>query len=253
MKSCKKGVVKKPIKACCPIIVNKQIITEVNGKCGPRGPVGPCGPRGPVGPYGPAGARGLQSLRGLTGATGATGAPRVSAGAPIIPFASGVPLSLTSALGDEAATVGLVGFGNALSGIELDATGDIVLDPLTGLSGSNFAFTMPRDGVITSTTAFFNVTAAIALAGSATITAQLFISDSPSSNTFSPIGGTAVTLTTITTPVAVGAGTATGASLPLSIAVAAQSRLLMVFSVSTTGVLGTGVVAGVGSAGLTII
>ncbi|MDQ8736363.1 hypothetical protein [Paenibacillus sp. LHD-38] len=123
-KSCKKRCVKKPVKACCPIIVNKQInapkiiVDAQKGANGSRGSVGPRGPRGPRGLTGP---RGLRGLRGLTGAPGAAADdPGLAAGGAIVAYASGIAsVELVSLLTGAIDTVSLVGFGSSTIGVGL--------------------------------------------------------------------------------------------------------------------------------------
>nr|WP_272898894.1 exosporium glycoprotein BclB-related protein [Brevibacillus laterosporus] len=102
-----------------------------------------------------------------------------------MPFASGTPLA-----GGLAGT--RVGFGSSAPTVfALGTTID-----LTGAVGTllNFAYTVPRDGIITSISAYFSTTATISLIGTTvTITAQLYSSPTPN-NTFNPVQGTIVTL-----------------------------------------------------------
>ena len=143
-----------------------------------------------------------------------------------------------------------VGFGSSAASLSvLGATID-----LTGAAGTllNFAYSVPRAGTITDIAAYFSVTTALALVGSTiTITAQLYSSTTPD-NTFSPIAGTAVTLA----PALIGAvaiGAVSNAILTgLSIPVTAQTRLLMVFSTTATGLSLINTVLGYASAGVAI-
>ncbi|WP_407926811.1 exosporium glycoprotein BclB-related protein [Caproicibacter fermentans] len=229
---------------------------SVTGPTGPTGPTGAAGlsVTGPTGPTGPTGAAGL-SVTGPTGPTGPTGTAGLSVTGPtgptgaagagaIIPFASGTPTSLTTVAGGLVGTLGLIGFG-------LNAPGVLALGVID-LSGlTNFAFSMPRDGVINSVAAYFSVTAALALAGTTvTITAQLYSSPTPN-DTFSPVPGALVTLPPLTGVISVG-DTFNAVTTGLAIPVTAQTRLLMVFSATAAGVSLVNTIAGYASAGVGI-
>ncbi|MEK4566458.1 exosporium glycoprotein BclB-related protein [Alkalihalobacillus sp. FSL R5-0424] len=171
----------------------------------------------------------------------------------MIPFASGLPTALTTVLGGLAGTTSLVGFGNSVTGISL--LGGNTID-LTGAAGTllNFAFIVPRDGVITSLSALFSTTAALALIGTTvTITAQVFRSPGPAAtNILTAIPGASVTLTPPLTGL-VSIGTiSTGNVTGLSIPVTAGDRLLIVFSATAAGVSLVNAIAGYASAGLGI-
>ena len=221
--------------------------TGVTGTTGATGAAGATGATGAAGATGATGAAGATGATGAAGATGATGVPGTGA---IIPFASGVPVLLTTLAGGLVGTGGLIGFGNSAPTVSaLGATID-----LTGAAGLllNMAFSMPRNGIITSISAYFSTTVALSLIGAtATIQAQLWQSTTPN-NTFTPIPGAIVTLAPpLTGVVAIGAishGVTTGLAIPVT----TETRLLMVFSVTTTGLtLGT-TVAGYASAGVAI-
>ena len=211
------------------------------GPTGPVGPTGRTGPTGATGATGPTGPTGPEGEEGLIGPTGPTGA-----GA-IIPFASGeVPLALTTIAGGLVGLPGIIGFGSS-------ATLPTVLGSTINLLGlSNIAFSVPRDATITSIAAYASVAVALTLIGSTvTITAQLYSSTTPN-NVFSPIPGAIVTLApALTGTVTIGTVTS-GITSGLSIPVTAETRLLMVFSATATGVtlLNTAVVDT--SAGITL-
>jgi len=144
----------------------------------------------------------------------------------------------------------VVGFGNgAVLPDILGATID-----LTGSAGllANMSFSMPRDGVITDITAYFsNVVALTLIGGTVTVTAQLYASTTPD-NTFSPIAGTAVALApTYSGTVAIGE-VAFGSLTGLNIPVTAETRLLLVFSVTSDGVGIATTVNGYASGGVNI-
>ncbi len=117
---------------------------------------------------------------------------------------------------------------------------------------TNFAFSMPRDGTITSIAAFFSTTVALALVGTTiTLNAQLYISTTPD-NTFTPVAGTLVTLAPALTGVLAIGTVSNGILTGLSIPVAAEDRLLMVFSATADGITLINTVTGYASAGVDI-
>lgn len=195
-------------------------------------PCHPC-PPGPTGPTGPTGPR------GATGPTGPTGA---SAGGAIIPFASGPVVTFASSLVGESLTAAAIGFGSATNSILLNGV-DISL-----LALDTQAYSMPRDGVITSIAAYCSITVGLSLpVSTATVYAELYQSIAPDDD-FSPVPGTLVILApSLTGFVAVGTvlhNILEGLSIPVS----AETRLMLVFTVDiTAGVpLATGITAHVG-------
>ena len=240
--------------------------TGVQGEIGPQGPqglVGPTGATGAQGLIGPTGATGVQGevgpqgpqgLVGPTGATGAqgligpTGATGVAGSSAIIPYASGLPVSLTTVVGGLVGTTSLVGFGNSATGVNI--VGGVI--DLTGAAGTllNMSFSVPRAGTITSIAAYFSITAGLSLIGSTiTIKAQLYQSTTPD-NKFSAVSGAEVNLT-LTDTITLGAvrhGITTG----LNIQVQPQTRLLLVFSATASGLSLVNTVAGYASAGVSI-
>lgn len=116
---------------------------------------------------------------------------------------------------------------------------------------TNFAFSMPRAGTITSISAFFSTTAALSLVGTTvTLTAQLYESTTPN-NIFTAVPGASVVLPPITGVIAVG-NIVNGITTGLSIAVPAQTRLLLVISAAATGLTLVNTVVGYVSAGVNI-
>ncbi|PPK99413.1 exosporium glycoprotein BclB-related protein [Parapedobacter indicus] len=253
------------------------------GPAGPQGPAGPVGPQGglynlvvfnpgdaptyPIGqpvsyngstytvsvaaPTGIPGTSPDYALVAAKGDTGPVGPAGTSGGGAIIPFASGVPVTMTTVLGGLTGTSAALGFGNSASGIQNFGGG---ID-LTGASGTNLnmAFSVPRDGTITSLYAFFSTTTALSLVGSTvTVTAQLYQSSTPD-NMFHPVPGAVVTLApTFTGIVSIGA-IADGKTTGLSIPVTAGSRLLLVFSTNVTAGIDMAIaLSGYASAGLAI-
>jgi BclB C-terminal domain-containing protein len=159
---------------------------------------------------------------------------------------------MTTIAGGLVGTTSLLGFGSSATGITLvggviDLTGTLV-GPLI-----NFAFSVPRDGTITSIAAYFSNTVALALVGTTvTITAQLFSSATPD-NTFTAVPGALVTLAPALTGIVSLGDTSNGITTGLAIPVTAETRLLLVFSATAAGVTLVNAVTGYASGGLTIV
>ncbi|GGC97843.1 hypothetical protein GCM10007216_30780 [Thalassobacillus devorans] len=205
---------------------------------GPQGPQGETGDIGPQGPQGEPGPQGEQGPQGLPGSIA------------IIPYASGTTPAELTTLGDGLiGTSSLVGFGDSVSGVEA-IEGQINLENVGGLP--NFAFSVPRDGEITSIAAFFSTTAGLNLIGStATVTAELYIAPQ-NSNIFSPTGAS-VTLSPSFSGIININDTSSGINDTLSFPVTAGERLLMVFSVEITDGIPLAVtLTGAASAGVSI-
>ncbi|WP_138475399.1 exosporium glycoprotein BclB-related protein [Dyadobacter bucti] len=172
-------------------------------------------------------------------------------GSAIIPYASGTPVVLTTVLGGLLNTSSLVGFGSSATGVSI-AGGTV---DLTGGPGIllNTAFSMPRDGIIESVSAYFSTTAALSLIGSTvTITAQLYQSTTPN-NTFTAVPGAVVTLAPPFTGILALGSISNGITTGLSIPVTAQTRLLMVYTANVTaGIDIASTIAGYASGGVSI-
>ncbi|MEO2259266.1 exosporium glycoprotein BclB-related protein [Paenibacillus amylolyticus] len=225
--------------------------TGATGATGSTGAVGAAGVTGATGDPGVAGATGVTGAAGLAGVTGSTGVTGATGSGAIIPFASGGPAILTTVLGGLVGTTSPIGFGSSATGVSIlggtiDLTGTIV-GPLI-----NFAFSVPRDGVITSIAAYFSTTAALALVGSTvTITAQLFSSPTPD-NAFTAVPGAVVTLAPPLTGIIALGSISNGITTGLAIPVTAQTRLLLVFSATATGLSLVNTVVGYASGGVNI-
>ncbi|QIL79176.1 hypothetical protein G7047_04045 [Diaphorobacter sp. HDW4A] len=214
-----------------------QGVTGAAGNTGGMGPTGPTGAAGDMGPTGPIGAV------GVTGPTGPTGG--VGNGA-IIPFASGAPITVTTIAGGLAGAYSTIGFGNSspsttMLGATIDAT-----------SFASMAFSVPRDGTITSISGFFSSTVALTLIGTTVaVTAQLYQSSTPD-NIFTAVPGALVTLgpsmTGIVSIGTISSGMATGLAIPVT----AGTRMLLVYSITSTGLALINTVIGYASAGVAI-
>jgi BclB C-terminal domain-containing protein len=226
-------------------------VTGVTGGTGTAGLAGATGVTGGTGATGVAGITGVTGATGLAGVTGVTGVTGATGSGAIIPFASGGPAILTTIVGGLVGTTSLIGFGSSATGISLvggaiDLTGSVV-GPLI-----NFAFSAPRDGVITSIAAYFSTTAALSLVGSTvTITAQLFSSPTPD-NAFTAVPGAVVTLAPPLTGIIALGSISNGITTGLAIPVTAQTRLLLVFSATATGLTLVNTVVGYASGGVNI-
>lgn len=165
----------------------------------------------------------------------------------IIPFASGTPVALTTVIGGLLNTSSAVGFGGNLPAIS--AVGGTI--NLLGLT--NFAFSVPRDGVITSMAAYLSATAAVSLIGSTvTVYARLYQSTTPN-DTFVQVPGAEVALAPPLTGLISIGDTSSGVTTGLNIPVTAGTRLLLIFSAEVTGGLDlAAAIAGYASAGLGI-
>jgi BclB C-terminal domain-containing protein len=161
----------------------------------------------------------------------------------LIPFASGGPAVLTSAVG--VSTPAMVGFGTnlplpTLVGTTVDLTAVV-----------NEAFSVARAGTLTAISASFTVAAGLALAtSSVTITAQIWRAPA-GTNTFSPTAATvnlAPSLTGLTLLTTVYGQSDSFTPVPLAFG----DRLLMVFSTSTVGPALAVVFTGTASAGISI-
>ncbi|WP_091016589.1 exosporium glycoprotein BclB-related protein [Paenibacillus amylolyticus] len=226
-------------------------VAGATGVTGATGATGDPGLAGATGVTGNTGAAGIAGVAGATGATGSTGVTGATGSGAIIPFASGGPAILTTIAGGLVGTTSLIGFGSSATGVSIlggtiDLTGTIV-GPLI-----NFAFSAPRDGVITSIAAYFSTTAALALVGSTvTITAQLFSSPTPD-NAFTAVPGAVVTLAPPLTGIIALGSISNGITTGLAIPVTAQTRLLLVFSATATGLSLVNTVVGYASGGVNI-
>lgn len=154
---------------------------------------------------------------------------------------------MTTVLGGLLNTSSAVGFGINLPGISA-AGGTISLVGLT-----NLAFSMPRDGTITSLAAYLSISAGLSLIGSTvTVTAQLYQSATPD-DTFVPVSGAIVTLAPPLTGLITVGDISSGITTGLNIPVTAGTRLLLVFSATVTdGIDQAAAIAGYASAGLGI-
>lgn len=155
-------------------------------------------------------------------------------------------MALTSILGGVAGLPSFVAFGDNFPGVS-------VLGNTINLNGlGNEAFVVPRNGTITAFSAYFSTTAALNLIGTTiTVQAQIY-QNTTLDNNFTAIPGTALSLSpTLNGLVSIGT-VSDGLLSSLSIPVLAGTRLLLVYSITATGVSLINEVIGTGSAGLVI-
>jgi len=214
-------------------------VTGATGPTGPTGATGANGVTGATGPTGPTGATGANGVTGATGptgptgstgATGPTGATGAAGDGAIIPFASGVtPAVLTTVLGSVLNTGSIVGFGSNITGVS--GLGGAINITLIG----DLAFNVPRDGILDSLSATFNVTVGLSLIGS-TVTVSATVYSAPAgSNSFTPVPGATVNLVPAYTGLISVGDIATGSISGINFPVTTGMRLMLVFSSAITG------------------
>lgn len=226
-----------------PVLVDGSGGSGATGPAGPAGVTGPTGPTGATGVTGATGSTGASGATGVTGTTGATGAAGATGatGATglagvgrsiIIPYSSGGPADMTLSDAPPPLTGSVIGFGVNQSNVH--SNGGVIDLPFR-----SFAFSVPRDGFITSISAYFSCTYAIDLEGStATVIAQVYTSTTPD-NSFILLPGAAVTLPIISGVFTDGMSVNAVAS-GLSIPVTAQTRILLFFESILTGPVPSG-------------
>ncbi|MDF2716155.1 MAG: collagen-like repeat preface protein, partial [Paenibacillus sp.] len=197
---------------------------------------------GATGDTGATGATGDTGATGATGDTGATGATGETGASAVVPFASGTPVTLTTDAAGASDQGGLIGFGASTDAIVAGGTIDTT-------NINNFAFSAPRNGTITAISGFFSISAAptIPVGETVTINASLFVSAAPD-NSFVQVAQVALAPTFTSASVT---GNFTFNVANPGIAVTTQSRLLMVFS-STSSPGAVTSIPGYASAGITI-
>ncbi|NTW33434.1 MAG: hypothetical protein HGB12_12570 [Bacteroidetes bacterium] len=167
----------------------------------------------------------------------------------IIPYSSGGTFAMTTIAGGLSGNLGLLGFGNYATTSAVGGNID-----LTGSTGTNlnYAFSMPFSGNITSISAYFSLTSAMALIGTTVdVQATLYKSSAPD-NIFTEIPGATVSLSpSLTGILAIGTvmnGITTGLSIPVN----PQDRILMVFSSTAAGLSLVNTTTGYASGGVGI-
>jgi len=158
---------------------------------------------------------------------------------------------MTTIAGGLVGTVSLVGPGTAVAP-NVTVVGGVIDLSNTGLPALGYAFSMPRDGTLTAISAYLSTTAALSLVGSTvTVTAQVYTSPTPDDD-FTAVPGAVVTLAPAFTGI-LGIGTiSNGITTGLSIPLTAETRVLVVFSSTATGVTLINAIAGYAGGGLSI-
>jgi collagen type I alpha len=221
-----------------------------DGADGADGATGATGVTGTDGTDGADGATGATGVTGANGAPGATGVTGANGSGSEIPYASGLPATMTTVAGGGSGTGALIGFGGSTSGVSI--VGGTI--DLTGGAGTdlNYAFSPSQNGTITSMSGFFSTSTSNSLVGTTvTVTVQLYQSTTPD-NIFTAIPGASVNvapgLTGITAIGTILNGITTGLSIPVT----QQSRLLLVTTTTAAGVSLINSTSGYVSGGVTI-
>ncbi|KAA0992735.1 exosporium glycoprotein BclB-related protein [Dyadobacter aurulentus] len=166
-------------------------------------------------------------------------------GGTIIPFASGTPAVITTLGNGLAGTSTALGFGNSVTGVNV--SGGLVDATML----NNVAFSVPRNGTITSLYAFFSNSLALALLGTdINLRAELYVAQ-PGSNSFTPIGPSAALSPSFSGIISIGS-IAEGNLSGLNIPVTAGQRIMLVFSADANGISLVNTLAGFASAGINI-
>ena len=218
------------------------------GPAGPTGAPGPAGPTGAPGPAGPTGAPGPAGPTGETGPAGPTGAPGSAGGGAILAASGGAPVSVTTIAG------GLTGLGALLplSGTGSQQSATVLSGALDTATTGNVVQVFPRDGTVTSISARFSTTVALALVGSTgTLTAQLYTSSS-GDNTLTPVPGAICTMAPALTGI-IAIGTLSSCiTTGLSIPVTGQTSGVLVVSATAAGLSLVNTFTGYASASLAV-
>lgn len=163
----------------------------------------------------------------------------------IIPFSSGItPVVLATAVGGLVGLGSLIGFGTAVP----DVT---ILNNMIDLSAVvTEAFAVPRNGSITAISASFTALEAITVLGNASITAQVY--RAPAGSTMFTATNARVVLTPPFTGLLTLGQTSFASANIAPVPVAQGDRLVMVYTLSGSGILDIAEVTGTASAGITI-
>ncbi|NMH71805.1 bclB domain-containing protein [Bacillus sp. RO2] len=226
-----------------------QGVSGPAGPSGPQGVAGPAGPEGPAGiqgPTGPAGPEGPVGAVGPEGAVGPAGPAGVDGQSAILPYSSGTPVALTTALDDLLSTGATIGFGSSFGGIDIT---DNTIDVSGGGGVLNFAFPIPRDTTITGISAYFTATAEVTLATPVSVIASVF-SAPPRETEFTETSVT-VTLQPELEGIITGGEVLTGTATGFTETFPAGTRLLLVFYTESETALAS-VITGFASASLAI-
>lgn len=236
------------------------LATVAAGGAGDRGCANPpCYERGRVGPRGPPGIPPdvedipPGSLECTFGGISVNGFPVCNSGGSLIPYASGLPVSLDNIFGDPPLLVAVVGFGSSGPAVlAADGFGPFIdlSAPAVPLTVINTAFSMPRNGTITRLSAYFSSVLALLVNGTGTIQVSVWTAapvPTATANIFRPTT-VSVSMTFNNTLLSLGANLhATGT---FSVFVPAETRVLLV---ALLGDADVAFVTGYLSAGLNIV
>lgn len=205
--------------------------TGATGDVGPTGSTGANGTIGADGATGPTGADGVAGPTGPTGADGATGATGAAGGGAIFASSSGSAATATTVAGGFSGTVAVLPLSGSTSDSGVSVVGGII-----DLAGITTGQPLARGGTITSVTGFSSLTVAQSLVGTTVMqTISVWQSTTPD-NIYTEIPGTEVTLspalTGVLAPGTVSSGILTGLSIPVT----AGTNLIVVYSVTASGV-----------------
>jgi BclB C-terminal domain-containing protein len=166
-------------------------------------------------------------------------------------LSSGTPLTMTTgAVGFPInnPTVALLGFGSNISGFQYQENSPITVDSSSPII--NDAFSVPRNGTITSLSMFFSPTTAFPPAGEFfTVSAQVY--EASGNNTLVTIPGATVSYSFPAGASATGT-ISTNYITGLNIPVTPQTILLIVFSVESADILNSYTISGYASASINI-
>lgn len=165
----------------------------------------------------------------------------------IIPASSGNPITLTTTQINTDGVPAFIGFGASAPGK------DIIGNTIDITTLPNMAFSIPRNGTITSFAAYFSISDTIDLTNAtATIGARIYRSASLN-NVFTQISETAIDLTPTISGVVTQGTIVTGNLTNLNIPVSANDRLLIVFTARASGQTFNNNILGYASAGIGIL
>lgn len=139
-------------------------------------------------------------------------------------------------------------FGSSATGLFTLGGTQIDLTATPGLA-TNHAFVMPRAGTLTQLSATFANTIALSLGGQLFVNAQIFRSQAPNSNIFTPYGPAVVF--PLPGNLALGFTQNVTVAIP-NLPVNVGDRLILVFYLTTAGITAIAEVTGYLSAGLAI-
>lgn len=223
-------------------------IKVTKGDLGDKGEIGDKGEKGDIGDTGLKGDKGDIGDKGEKGEIGPAG-PSAMIAYSTGPTAVALATVLAGGIASTGATYdfGVSNPSISLVGINLDFTG-----ALGGLL-PNMAWSIPRDGTITSlATAFQNsVAIAVVLLADVFLRTQLYLETAASPGVFVPIASAIVEIQIPSIGIAIGE-TLRGITTGLNVSVAAGDRLVIFANTRTTGGISVTAITGFISSGVAI-